>query len=170
MMKKILESQIVRLGGALVVGVLLGVWLWGGATPVHDHEVATDEGTVWTCSMHPQIRQSEPGQCPICGMDLIPVREKVTSPGAKDPFVYRMSAEAVAIANIQTSPVIYQRPEMQVFLSGKVAVNEQRLRVITAHYGGRIANLFVDFTGQQVKKGDKLATIYSPEIMTAQQK
>jgi len=169
MMKKILGSQIVRLVGALVVGVMLGVWLWGGSTPVHNHEVAAEEGTIWTCSMHPQIRQSEPGACPICGMDLIPVREKVTSNGSTSPFVYRMSAEAVAMANIQTSPVIYQRPETQVFLSGKVAVNEQRLRVITAHYAGRIENLFVDFTGQQVQKGDKLATIYSPELMTAQQ-
>jgi Cu(I)/Ag(I) efflux system membrane fusion protein len=169
MMKKIISSQIVRVVGALVVGAWLGAWLWGGAVPVHDHGMLADVGTVWTCSMHPQIRQSEPGQCPICGMDLIPMREKVTSDGSKSPFVHHMSAEAVAMAHIQTSPVTYLRPETQVFLSGKVAVNEQRLRVITAHYAGRIENLYVDFTGQNVQKGDKLATIYSPELMTAQQ-
>lgn len=167
-MTKIFENQVIRLVGALVVGVFLGVWLWGSEAPVHDHEGVANEATIWICSMHPQIRQNEPGQCPICGMDLIPVKEKVTSNETHNPFVYRMSADAVALANIQTSPVTYQNPQMQVSLTGKIAVNEKRLGVITAHYAGRIENLFVNYTGQEVKKGDKLATVYSPELITAQ--
>jgi Cu(I)/Ag(I) efflux system membrane fusion protein len=167
-MKKIYKNQIVRFIGALVLGVLLGVWTWGGAAPEHEHIAATDGGTVWTCSMHPQIRQNEPGQCPICGMDLIPIGETGVSGDSKNPFVYKMSGEAVALANIQTSTVVYQSPETQVSLTGKIAVNEQRLGVITAHYAGRIEDLLVDYTGQQVQKGDKLATVYSPELITAQ--
>jgi membrane fusion protein, copper/silver efflux system len=169
MMKNLLNSHIVRLFAALVAGAILGVWLKGGATLEHEVVISTDSDSVWTCSMHPQIRQNEPGNCPICGMELIPVPGRAVQGNARDPFVYTMSPEAAAMAKIQTSEVTYLRPTASIFLTGKVAVNEKRLRTITAHYGGRIEKLYVDFTGQQVKTGEKLATIYSPELMTAQQ-
>ena len=43
------------------------------------HDLVQDESGVWTCSMHPQIRQDKPGKCPICGMDLIPLKKNVIS-------------------------------------------------------------------------------------------
>lgn len=168
-MKRIFENQAVKLVGMLVVGVLLGGLFWKEDAPVHMHQGEQVEDTTWTCSMHPQIRQSEPGQCPICGMDLIPLSTTGSSNGTKNPMVYKMSKQAIALANVQTSQVVYHSPETSVSLSGKIGVNEQRLRVITAHYGGRIERLYVDFTGQWVKKGNKLASVYSPELITAQQ-
>jgi membrane fusion protein, copper/silver efflux system len=69
----------------------------------HDHDHVVDENGEWTCSMHPQIRQDEPGDCPICGMDLIPAE---SSTGADHgPLVYEMTPEAVALANVHTSVV-----------------------------------------------------------------
>ncbi len=72
---------IIYLVGALALGLLAGYFLFGGEVEVtdghadHDHEAMEDGGAeapVWTCSMHPQIRQDGPGDCPLCGMDLIP--------------------------------------------------------------------------------------------------
>lgn len=152
----------------LVVGLILGLWLWGGESNEQSDSAGVASQEIWTCSMHPQIRQNEPGQCPICGMDLIPLTQGKGNRESHDPMVYTMSPEAAALANVQTTPAVFEEPETEVFLTGKIAVDEQNLGTITAHYGGRIENLFVDYTGQRVRKGDKLATIYSPDLITAQ--
>ena len=55
--------------------------------------------TIWTCSMHPQIRMKEPGQCPLCGMDLIPLE---SNDSAIDPNAIQMTEDAMKLANIQT--------------------------------------------------------------------
>nr|WKN38606.1 efflux RND transporter periplasmic adaptor subunit [Tunicatimonas sp. TK19036] len=130
----------------------------------HQHESAEE---VWTCSMHPQIRQSEPGQCPICGMDLI-LASSNSSSAANDPMVHEMTPEAVAMANIHTSRVTGVSPEGEIFLTGKVKADERQLASITAKFPGRIEQLYVNFTGETIQKGEKLATIYSPELVTAQ--
>ncbi len=168
-MKRVFQSQIFRLGLALVVGVFVGLLIFQGDR-VEDHPPVVEAGekTIWTCAMHPQIRLNEPGECPICGMDLIPVGRRQQQGSEASPFVHTMSQEATALANVQTSTVMYATPEYRIDLTGKIAVNEQKRWVITANYSGRIESLFVDFTGQEVKKGEKLATIYSPELVTAQ--
>ena len=117
--------------------------------------------------MHPQIRQSEPGQCPICGMDLIPASTKRSS-ASSNPLIHEMTPEAVAMANIHTSRVTGVSPEGELFLTGKVKADERKLASVTAKFPGRIEQLFVNFTGQVVRTGERLATIYSPELVTAQ--
>lgn len=151
-----------------MVGLLLGWLLFKGnhnTESTHNHEQG--EENTYTCSMHPQIRQNEPGKCPLCGMDLIPLAQNSGS-GESNPFVFTMSAEAIALANVQTQKVKTVSAEHEVYLTGKIAINEQKLAVITANYSGRIEKLFIDFTGQTVSKGQKLSTIYSPELVTAQ--
>jgi len=167
-MKNILNNRILQLGLVLIVGLFLG-WLIfkSDSTKEHDHSQQEGAETTYTCSMHPQIRQNEPGKCPLCGMDLIPVTQKYDK-GESSPFVHTMSPEAIALANVQTQKVKTVSPEHEIYLTGKVAINEQKLAVITANYSGRIEKLFVDFTGQTVNKGQKLASIYSPELVTAQ--
>lgn len=167
-MKQILNNRILQLSLVLIIGLFLG-WLIfksdNSSESSHNHE--QDKETTYTCSMHPQIRQNEPGKCPICGMDLIPVAQK-SDKGESSPFIHTMSPEAIALANVQTQKVKIVSPEHEIYLTGKVAVNEQKLSVITANYSGRIEKLFIDFTGQTISKGQKLATIYSPELVTAQ--
>ncbi len=155
----------------LVIGFIIGRYVLPSnhrtiETSDHQHIESSDLQT-YTCSMHPQIRQNEPGKCPICGMDLIPLAQK-SEKGESSPFVHTMSPEAIALANVQTQKVKIVSPEHEISLTGKVAVNEQRLAVITANYSGRIEKLFIDFTGQSVRRGQKLATIYSPELVTSQ--
>jgi Cu(I)/Ag(I) efflux system membrane fusion protein len=167
-MKHILKNRIFQYALVLVVGLLSGWLLFGGNnTETHLHKDEVSKATVWTCSMHPQIRQNEPGKCPICGMELIPLASQ-NEQGTQSLFVHTMSPEAIAMANVQTSKVSFVAPEYEVYLTGKIAANEKKLAVITASYSGRIEKLFVDFTGQTVNKGEKLATIYSPELVTAQ--
>lgn len=135
----------------------------------HGHDLQQDENGVWTCSMHPQIKQDKPGKCPICGMDLIPLRKSGNSHENVDPSAIQLSEEAIALANVQTSRVSKENPVKEVRLYGKIAPDERSLQSQTAHVGGRIESLAVDFTGETVRAGQTLATLYSPELFTAQQ-
>ena len=112
----------------------------------HSHDLQQDENGVWTCSMHPQIRQDKPGKCPICAMDLIPVRKSNHGDENVDPSAIQLSEEAMALADVQTSRVNKENPVKQVRLYGKIAPDERSLQSQTAHVGGRIENLAVDFT------------------------
>ena len=156
---------------AVVLGGLVG-WLIKPSnhqksdSSDHQHE-QTEDDQIWTCSMHPQIRLHEPGSCPICAMALIPASSGRSSADA-NPMVHEMTPEAVAMANIHTSRVTGVSPIGEVFLTGKVKADERQTVSVTAQFPGRIEQLFVNFTGQAVRPGEKLATIYSPELVTAQ--
>lgn len=148
----------------LITGLLSGWLIFGGKESApHDH--GTEAATEYTCSMHPQIRQQGPGKCPLCGMDLIPVS---SASGSSNLHVHEMTPEAIALANIQTTKVRSVSATNELTLTGKIKVNEQQLSVITAKFPGRIEKLFVNFEGQEVRRGERLATIYSPELVTAQ--
>jgi Cu(I)/Ag(I) efflux system membrane fusion protein len=116
--------------------------------------------------MHPQIRQNEAGDCPICGMDLIPLAANTSN----DPLVLEMTEAAAKLANIQTTIVgnTTDGTGKTFRLSGKVQADERLAASQVAHIPGRIEKLHVSFTGAQVNKGQKLAEIYSPELITAQ--
>jgi len=154
----------------VVFGLFMGWLIFDGNSheqitqneTTHNHE----NETIWTCSMHPQIRQNQPGQCPICGMDLIPLSQAEGSSIAANEV--QMSEAAVKLANVQTTPVRNAMPNKDVYLPGKVKVDETSLSEITARFNGRIEKLFINFTGQSVKRGQTLATIYSPQLVTAQ--
>lgn len=171
--KQLISSKTVQAISFVVIG-LLGGWLLfspPAAETDHNHSSAEIvEKQTWTCSMHPQIRKDEPGQCPICAMDLIPLRSSGSSSNAELPAdAMQMSEEAIALANIQTSQVSRENPVKEVLLYGVITPDERGLQSQTAHVAGRIEQLFVDFTGETVQKGETLATIYSPELFTAQQ-
>ncbi|HKL36885.1 MAG TPA: efflux RND transporter periplasmic adaptor subunit [Salegentibacter sp.] len=131
----------------------------------HDHEGETSQ--MWTCSMHPQIMQPEPGDCPICGMELIPADASADGLGVDE---FKMTENAMALANIQTIRVGGGgEAENTLTLSGKIKVNEKANAVQVAYFAGRIESLNVSFTGESVNRGQLLATIYSPELVAAQQ-
>ncbi|MCF8222664.1 MAG: efflux RND transporter periplasmic adaptor subunit [Bacteroidales bacterium] len=132
----------------------------------HDHE--GEDPSTWTCSMHPQIKQEEPGDCPICGMDLIPLSALDEGSGEEYAGAVMMSSEAARLADIQTSVVRRAKPVKTIYLQGKVETDESEMAEITSRFGGRIEKLHISFTGEQVNKGEKLATLYSPELVNAQ--
>ena len=159
----------------LVAVFLLGFLLRGGgdkpATEHADHQVsANDEAkvTVWTCAMHPQVRQPEPGNCPICGMELIPA----TDSGADDNLglrQIRLSKTARELAEIRTSIAEHRRINHKMRLPGRVTYDETSVEHITAWVSGRIDKLFVDYTGMNVSRGQRIAELYSPELYSAQE-
>lgn len=149
----------------LAIGFATAWFLKPTHSTIHQH-VSPSVDQEYTCSMHPQIRELEPGDCPICGMDLIPVTQNFNP----DPTVLEMTPEAVKLANIQTT--IVGEPTLQntskLSLNGKVQADERRITSLVSHVPGRIERLFVTFTGEPVQKGQKLVDIYAPDLINAQ--
>jgi Cu(I)/Ag(I) efflux system membrane fusion protein len=149
---------------ALVVGVGIGRLTVGGANTGDD--VPAEAAEVWTCSMHPQIRMPAPGQCPICGMELILASGEATPRDVPASRV-TLSAAAQALAEIETSVVRRTEPRSEVRLLGRVDYDENRLRMVTSWTDGRIDRLKVRVTGTKVRKGQVVALLYSPEVYAA---
>lgn len=122
---------------------------------------------VWTCSMHPQIRLSGPGRCPICEMPLIPSDSSAQDSGEIPSL--QLSAQALAMARVETTPVERRELTHALRAVGKISYNESSLATVTARVNGYAERLFVDLTGIEIKAGDHLLEIYSPELITAQQ-
>lgn len=162
------NKNIIALSGMLVVGLLLGWLIFGGSSSEAAHEHVVEEGaeTVWTCSMHPQIRAQEPGKCPICGMDLIPLESNISEANME---AVQMTDYAIKLANIQTARVGENSAGKELRLNGKIAVDERAVYTQATHIPGRIEQLLVNFTGEEVKRGQPLAVIYSPQLVTAQE-
>ena len=167
-----MKRQLILAALTLVAGIFLG-WILFHSTPSerdkHDHlkETGTTATGVWTCAMHPQIRMEQPGRCPICGMELVSLIQSTTF--QMDSAAILMTKEAVQLANVQTSVVSRQNPSKEVRLYGKVKSDERLLQNQVAFVAGRVEKLLVNFTGEPVKKGQPIALIYSPELVTAQQ-
>ena len=160
---------------ALLVGLLAGYLFFGRSAPdaAHDHTATSDEqaGQTWTCSMHPQIQREEPGDCPICGMDLIPQ----SAMAGTDPAVLTMTEAAVAMARVRTeavgAPLASGDSEEgnALSLTGRLSADERTAAVESVDFGGRLERLFVTFPGERVAAGQRIATIYSPELVVAQE-
>ncbi len=156
--------------GILIAGLLLGWLLFDDSSneqTEHNHSEMASDSQIWTCSMHPKIMQPESGDCPICGMDLIPVESGANGLTADQ---FKLTKNAMALANIQTSVVGKSKVEGNTIkLSGKIVENEESNVVQVSYFSGRIEKLNVSYTGEKVRKGQLLATIYSPELFAAQQ-
>ncbi|MGE9293698.1 MAG: efflux RND transporter periplasmic adaptor subunit [Puniceicoccales bacterium] len=173
MNKKTILTAGALVAAALLAGIGIGHYVAGDITKESASDALTtqktDEATkptIWTCSMHPQIRQTKPGKCPICGMDLIPLVEEAG--GQDGPRVLSMSEASRALADIQTTLVRQDFPEADIRLVGKLDYDETREKSLAARFPARIDELFVNYTGIRVAAGDRLATVYSPELLSAQ--
>ncbi len=124
------------------------------------------DADVWTCSMHPQIRLSGPGKCPICFMDLIPLESDSGDLAEREISVGPYAAK---LMEIETTIAIRKFAEAEIRMVGKVDYDETKVSYISARVPGRIDRLYVDYTGIPVMEGEHLAELYSPELLTAQQ-
>jgi len=159
---------IIIAGLAFALGLVISGGESGGSAARHDHTGEEQrQAEVWTCSMHPNIRQPGPGQCPICGMDLIPVS---TDEGGDQvgPREITLSAQARKLAEIQVAPVERKAISVEVRLAGMIEYDETRDRKIAAWIPGRLDRLYVDYTGVTVARGEPLVELYSPELLTTQ--
>ncbi|MEM7049510.1 MAG: efflux RND transporter periplasmic adaptor subunit [Acidobacteriota bacterium] len=200
---------------ALVAGVFLARFLPFGPHPTasnaihegdhHDH----GEHDVWTCGMHPQVAESGPGQCPICGMDLTPRRSAapttegereilyfrnpmdptITSPvpaedsmgmpyvpvyadQSDDPAdgnVVRIDPAVVQNMNVRTAPIARRDLTRSLRTVGYLEFDQQRMVTVTTKYSGWVEKVFVNYVGEQVRRGQPLFEIYSPELVQTEQ-
>jgi Cu(I)/Ag(I) efflux system membrane fusion protein len=136
------------------------------ATAAETDQDHTEE-TIWTCSMHPQIQLPEPGQCPICFMDLIEIR-KESDANRQSLRQISFNKRSRRLAEVEVQPVIRGRASTEIHMVGKIDYDETRVGTITSWVNGRIDKLFVDYTGSYVQRGQAMVNIYSPELITAQ--
>ena len=106
-----MKQKILFISISLIIGLLLG-WLFfhqSVKTEVKSGQVnEKSKPAIWTCAMHPQIRMAEPGKCPICGMDLIPLGQNNTS--TIDTDAIHLSMDAAQLANVLTTVVTKNKP------------------------------------------------------------
>jgi multidrug efflux pump subunit AcrA (membrane-fusion protein) len=120
----------------------------------------------WYCPMHPQVVRSQPGQCPICNMDL--KKREQSQAGAKVPDRVQLSPYRLALANVATTQASFRTLTREVRALGVLDYDETRLANISARVAGRADELYLTWTGQPVKAGEGVYSLYSPEVFTAQ--
>ncbi len=167
-MKNLIKNKYFQWSLILLFGLFLGKLIFHkpAIQAGHNHSDSESVAEVWTCAMHPQIRMDKPGKCPLCGMDLI-LLDQGTSTANMDAIEF--STDALQLANVQTSIVKLQKPEKEVRMYGKIESDERSIQTIPAHIPGRVEKLLVNFTGDEIFKGQTIAIIYSPTLIQAQQ-
>ncbi len=114
----------------------------------------------WTCVMHPSVKMPEKGNCPVCKMDLIPIYEGVG---------LTLTERQKSLIPIRTESVEFRHLSREIRTVGVLDYNETRMAYASTRISGWIEDLHVDFTGINVREGDELLSIYSPELLAAQE-
>lgn len=126
---------------------------------------ATPEGIAYyTCSMHTSVREAGPGQCPICSMDLVPVTNEQVQSG-----VVTVDARRRQLIGVETGTAELRKMTKTIRAVGQVDFDERRIHNVTLKFDAWIGDLKADYVGTQVKKGEMLFSVYSPELLSAQQ-
>ncbi|HMN50372.1 MAG TPA: efflux RND transporter periplasmic adaptor subunit [Ignavibacteriaceae bacterium] len=130
-----------------------------------------NEKEYWTCTMHPQVHKDGPGACPICGMDLIKKVVEDTadvSPKSDMEGMITLTTNKQILANVSTIKIKMENLKKELTAYSYLDFVEQNRKTIPAKFNGRIEKLFVDKTGDYIKKGQPLFEIYSPDLVQAQ--
>ena len=182
----VLTAMAFAFRGRLAHAPLLGRFV--SAQPAAGAREDPDAVAYWTCPMHPHVREHGPGPCPECGMDLVPVTNadaEKTSAGsagaATDPAAAARSNDSSTaragitidprrqqLIGVRTVPVERRTLTGSVRTVGVVTYDETRLADVNLKLEGWIRDLYVDYTGEFVKRGQPLFTLYSPELVTTQ--
>lgn len=123
----------------------------------------------YTCSMHPEVIKTEPGNCPICGMELVLKTKSATETKVSADLNYLLKpTNELVISSIRTIAPTQKRPTTKIPVSGTITYDTKNVTAIAARYSGRIEKIFLRFNFQPVKKGQKILEIYSAEVVAAQ--
>lgn len=128
-----------------------------------------EHADTYTCPMHPTVISDKPGACPVCGMDLV----RKARPGeevkiTEDLSKLIKSPNETVIASIKTIKGEYMSMPVSTEAQGVVTYDTRNVYTIPTRIGGRLEKVFLRYAFQQVRKGQRVAEIYSPELLTAQ--
>ncbi|WP_214070876.1 efflux RND transporter periplasmic adaptor subunit [Mucilaginibacter sp. dw_454] len=147
----------------LVLLLILGI----AACKQKPQQVAIKQSKAYyTCSMHPQVHEEKPGNCPICGMKLIKVELTGTSGINSDKIT--LTATQLQLANIQTDTVRNENTGNEKTLTGTVTTNENTAAELSARIAGRVQQLFVRTVGEKIAVGQPVYSIYSEDLQEAE--
>ncbi|MGA2668325.1 MAG: efflux RND transporter periplasmic adaptor subunit [Ignavibacteria bacterium] len=148
---------------------------YGGYRLFFSNNGEITQAEVYTCPMHPQIISDHPGQCPICGMDLVIKKVSNIAPQEQqnqqpqgDLMEVKLSPSQQVLANVQTAKVVSKQFSGEKNFNGYVKIDEKNFANIATPVSGKIIKMYVDFEGQVVSKGQAVAEIYSPELVSTQ--
>jgi Cu(I)/Ag(I) efflux system membrane fusion protein len=164
---------LLLVAAAFVAGYGYGRWYGTkrpGAEPAPQGATAKPRG--YHCPMHPSFRSDKPGECAICGMRLVPDQEPASpaaAPHAMAPGAIHISAEKQQLIGVKFALAEAAGATRRFRAAGKVAVDETRIAKVQTKIDGWIDQVFVDFTGKLVEKGQPLLTLYSPEMLATEQ-
>ncbi len=153
---------ILVLIAVLVAGFVGGVWISGDT----DTEQVHAGHETYICPMHPTVVSDKPSSCPICGMDL--VAKEADASSVQDGSV---QIDPVTIQNIGVKTMVVEKQPLKrtVRAVGRVDYDETRIMDVNSKIAGWVEELYVDYTGQWVEKGQPLLALYSPELVAAQE-
>ena len=127
-------------------------------------QTETKKETLYTCPMHPTYLSHEPGKCPICGMTLVPVRKN----NVENETGVKIDPAMIQSIGVQTEKAALRTLSRDVRATATIMPDERRISIITTKVMGYVEKLFVDYTGQPVKVGQPLYSLYSPDLVSAQ--
>jgi RND family efflux transporter MFP subunit len=166
-MKRILPILI-----TLVIGLAGGYGLthWRNAAEHHAAAPPARRILYWVDPMHPAYKSDKPGIAPDCGMKLVPVYEDQHKETEAAPAgAIHVSSDKQQLIGVEYGSASFTTKTETIRAVGRVAQDETRLTRVHPRIEGWISKTFVDYTGQLVKKGDPLLTIYSPEMLASEQ-
>jgi RND family efflux transporter MFP subunit len=124
----------------------------------------------WYDPMHPAYTSKKPGTAPDCGMDLVPkYADEESAVKNMPPGTVQITSEKQQLIGVRTGKVERQRIERILRVVGRIGIDETRVAHIHTKVSGYIEHVFADFVGKEVKAGDPLFTIYSPDLVSTQQ-
>lgn len=147
-----------------------------GSEDEHEHSTEAKKSgkkEYYTCTMHPQVISDKPGVCPICNMELVKktiddaADNKQTNAGDMEAMI-AIHGNKMILANVSTVKVEKGSLQKEVNAYSYLDFAEQNRKYISAKFNGRIEKLYVNMTGEYIRKGQPLFEIYSPDIVQAE--
>ncbi len=176
MKNRIISNPAARMWSSVIAGLVVACLNLGEAeaSPPLSHSPAGQtqdpppETKIYTCPMHPSVRQQGPGRCPICGMDLTLAGNARSSPSDDGRGIFHVSPGKQQAIGVKYDTVAVRLLRKTVRAVGNVTIDERRVAIVNLRYSGWIDSVAADYNGKFVSRGDLLFRIYSPEAVAAQ--